>query len=110
MASVREAAQECAAKLKVLADPTRLAVVEHLLGGPQNVGEIASALGLEQTLLSHHLAVLREAGLVLAERQGKRVLNRLAPDVLTCADNQPALLLGCCALTFNETPKKGCCT
>ena len=48
-------ADNCATKLKVLADDTRLAVVRQLMAGPQQVNEINTILNLEQSLLSHHL-------------------------------------------------------
>ena len=65
--------QDCAAQLKVLADSTRLAVTRRLLRKPQQVGELRELLGVEQSLLSHHLRVLKNAGLVLDERVGKSV-------------------------------------
>jgi ArsR family transcriptional regulator len=67
--------------LKVLADETRLAVVQELLEGPKHVGQINAVLKLDQSLLSHHLRTLREAGLVVAQRDGKAVLYRLSPGV-----------------------------
>lgn len=93
----------CADKLKVLADTTRLAVVEKLLEGPAHVGELGAALGVEQSLLSHHLKVLREAGLVSAERDGKAVLYRVAPDTQR-ASRGKAIHLGCCRISFEPTP------
>ena len=45
----------CVRKLKVLADTTRLAVLEILMEGPKHVGELNAVLGVEQSLLSHHL-------------------------------------------------------
>lgn len=89
----------CADKLKVLADPTRLSVMEILMKGPQNVGQINEQLGLDQSLLSHHLKVLRDAGLVISERDGKCVRYALAPEV---AGSEQSLDLGCCALTFHS--------
>jgi ArsR family transcriptional regulator len=86
--------------LKVLADETRLAVVEQLLDGPKHVGEINEQLGVEQSLLSHHLKVLREAGMVEAERDGKAVLYRLTPSV-EAARKGKALNLGCCLISFD---------
>ncbi|MDE2290870.1 MAG: winged helix-turn-helix transcriptional regulator [Elusimicrobia bacterium] len=56
--------------LKALAHPSRLAIIEHLKGGERSVGQMGSALGLEQSGLSKHLAVLRQAG-ILASRQEK---------------------------------------
>jgi len=64
-----------------LGDETRLAVVQALLDGPRNVGEINTRLKLEQSLLSHHLQVLRRAGVVVSERDGKAVRYRLAPEI-----------------------------
>lgn len=90
----------CASVLKVLADETRLAVVRTLMGGARHVGEINAVLGLEQSLLSHHLKVLREAGLVESERDGKAMLYRLSPGV-EARRAGTAIDLGCCRLSFD---------
>jgi len=89
----------CASLLKVLADETRLAVVRQLIEGPKRVSEINEGLNLEQSLLSHHLKVLREAGLVLSERDGKSVTYRLAPQ-MESARKGKAINLGCCLIAF----------
>lgn len=91
----------CASLLKVLADETRLAVVERLLDGPQNVSQINQQLQVEQTLLSHHLKVLREAGLVTSERDGKRVVYSLAASVQGKRRGR-AINLGCCLISFDS--------
>ncbi len=90
----------CASLLKVLADETRLAVVEQLLDGPKHVAEINESLQVEQSLLSHHLKVLRDAGLVTAERNGKQVCYSLAK---TVKGNRRcrAINLGCCLISFD---------
>lgn len=85
-------------RLKVLADQTRWTVMEILLEGPRHVGELNAELGLEQSLLSHHLKVLREEGLVVATRDGKAVLYALAPDVQSSSVR--VLNLGCCSLAL----------
>ena len=90
----------CADKLKVLADRTRLAVMECLMEKPSHVGTLAEALNVEQSLLSHHLSVLRSAGLVVADRDGKAVLYRVAPEAQVSKSDQ-AINLGCCQLHFN---------
>ena len=94
------AEEVCAARLKVLADPTRLAVLRILMDGPRHVGEINEVLEVEQTLLSHHLRVLREAGLVQAQRDGKAVLYRIAPGVTVKGRGGISLDIGCCKLSF----------
>lgn len=88
----------CTRKLKVLSDSTRLAVMELLMKNPSHVGPLVDALGVEQSLLSHHLRILREAGLVVADRDGKSVLYSLAPDAKV--DTGKAIDLGCCQLLF----------
>ena len=93
----------CAEKLKVLADTTRLAVLEALLEKPQYVNELMDLLHIEQSLLSHHLAQLRDAELVQARRDGKAVLYQLAPGVSRTKGGK-AIELGCCQLSF--TTKK----
>jgi len=56
-------------------------------------------LGLEQSLLSHHLRTLRRSGLVVARRDGKSVLYALAPGV-EITRRGSAINLGCCVLSF----------
>lgn len=88
----------CAGRLKAIADETRLAVVRHLMKGECHVGEIQEALGIEQSLLSHHLRCLREAGIVDASRDGKAVLYRLSSFLKRRRDG--VVDLGCCCLSF----------
>ena len=89
----------CSDKLKVLADRTRLAVMEFLMDEPCHVGRLAETLNVEQSLLSHHLKVLREAGLVVADREGKAILYRVAPEA-EVSGTRKAINLGCCQLHF----------
>jgi DNA-binding transcriptional ArsR family regulator len=90
----------CASLLKVLADETRLSVMQQLMDGPKHVGEINDCLQIDQSLLSHHLKVLREKGLVISERDGKAVLYSLAPDVSINHQDGKVINLGCCQLSF----------
>ncbi len=69
--------------LKTLASPRRLEILHRLAEGPCEVGRLADELGLSQPNVSQHLAVLRSAGVVEAERDGREVRYRLAdPDVM----------------------------
>jgi len=54
--------------LKVLADPKRLRILNLLMSGVQCNCEIGDALGMSKNLISHHLRILRNAGLVQVER------------------------------------------
>lgn len=63
---------------KALADPTRLRVLDVLARGEHCVCEIQAHFeGLPRNLLSHHLRVLKEAGLVHSEKRGRWVHYRL---------------------------------
>lgn len=94
-------APTCASKLKVLSDPTRLAVLESLMAGPKNVGELMAQLGVEQSLLSHHLAILRDTALVEASREGKAMVYQL-PASVSGSTSGKAINLGCCKISFEE--------
>lgn len=92
---------DCAQRLKVLAEPHRLAILKLLFTGPKYVREINASLPIEQSLLSHHLKVLRQEGFVESQRTGKVVQYQLVPNV------RPALGegidLGCCTLSFSAS-------
>ena len=61
-----------AERLKALADPTRLRMLELLAGQPEAlcVCDITSQFDLHQPTISHHLRILREAGLIQGEKRG----------------------------------------
>lgn len=73
-------------RFKALGDPTRLQILHVLAEGGRCVCEIRPALDVPPNLLSHHLRVLREAGLVAAERSGRRVHYELVADGLEAAE------------------------
>ena len=98
--------ENCVTQLKVLADPTRLAVIRLLLAEPLNVNSLSSELGVEQSLLSHHLKVLRDAQLVASSRQGKQVIYRVADGVEKSFMSAESIDLGCCKLSFADEPAK----
>ena len=67
--------QELAYKIKAdffkaLAHPVRLQIIELLKDGEKNVGSIMKALSIQQSSLSRHLTVLREAGILKSRQQG----------------------------------------
>ena len=68
---------------KALADPTRVAIVNRLAAAPEVcVCDLTAAFDLSQPTVSHHLRLLREAGLVEAERRGTWAYYRLVPDAI----------------------------
>jgi DNA-binding transcriptional ArsR family regulator len=67
---------------EALADPTRRAILRKLRGGSLAAGAIAESFHLSKPTLSHHFRVLRQAGLVRAERQGTSIVYTLQSNVL----------------------------
>jgi DNA-binding transcriptional ArsR family regulator len=59
--------------IKLMSEPNRLRIFALLAGGELCVCEIEAAMRLPQNLISHHLGVLREAGLIRARRDGRWV-------------------------------------
>jgi len=68
--------------LSALADPTRLAIVRELAASNETCAcDFTATCDVGQPTVSHHLRVLREAGVVTSERRGQWIYYRLAPDV-----------------------------
>jgi ArsR family transcriptional regulator len=65
--------------LKLIAEPNRLRILALLAHGEQCVCDIESAVGIPQNLVSHHLAALRRAGVLLDRKDGKWVYYRIDP-------------------------------
>ncbi len=69
-----------------LADPTRLAVLELLRGGPQAAGQIAEAFPISRPAISKHLRQLRKARLLVESRSGRHRFYRLNVEPLQAMD------------------------
>ena len=73
------AALEVALRLKALADPARVRIMSLLFSSPageHNSGELAAAIGIGESTVSHHLTQLRNAGLVQSTRRGMNIYHR----------------------------------
>ena len=76
-------AEELAATFKALADPTRVSIINRLASGEACcVCNLTDVFELSQPTVSHHLRVLRKAGLVTAERRGTWAYYRLVPEAI----------------------------
>jgi len=84
-------------RIKVISDKIRWGVIEILIDGPKTAGDLAKKLGVEQSLLSHHLKILRNEGLIESSREGKSVRCKLT-DAIVFSNNGWELDLGCCRL------------
>lgn len=67
---------------KALSDPTRREILNMLKDGPVTAGEIGEHFAVSGATISHHLSILKEAGLVLDERQGKYIYYELNMSVV----------------------------
>jgi ArsR family transcriptional regulator, arsenate/arsenite/antimonite-responsive transcriptional repressor len=76
-------AEELAGRFKALADPTRIAIVNRLSAADEVcVCDLNAAFDLSQPTISHHLRILREAGLVDVSRRGTWAYYRLVPEAV----------------------------
>lgn len=81
-----ESAAHVATTLQALATPSRLLILTELRQGPRPVTELADAVGMEQSAVSHQLRLLRNLSLVTGTRQGRSI-------VYSLYDNHVAQLL-----------------
>ena len=70
------------ATIRALADPTRREILRMLRDGELAAGEIAARFEMTAPTVSHHLSVLKDAGLVQAERNGRSVVYSLDTTVV----------------------------
>jgi DNA-binding transcriptional ArsR family regulator len=88
--------QAATVALSMLADPTRLRIMAHLVAGEQDVTALTAAVAAARPAVSQHLAKLRLAGLVTTRRDGRRSvyavagphLQRLVTEALQAAEHQ----------------------
>jgi ArsR family transcriptional regulator len=77
------ACEDYASRFKALADPARVALVARLGHGEEVcVCDLVAGSNLSQPTISHHLAILRRAGLVTSRRKGTWAYYRLVPDAI----------------------------
>ncbi len=97
----------CARILGVLADETRLRIIRALLPRRLCVAEIAAAVALAMPRVSHHLAILRAAGIVETERAGRKVIYFLSPDLRR--GKSSVFDLGCCRIQLMPLAGEAVC-
>jgi DNA-binding transcriptional ArsR family regulator len=79
---------------KTFADPKRLMIIAELREGEKSVGDLVTNLGVPQALISRHLAVLRNKGIVAARRNGVNIYYRLTnPRITDACDIVHGILL-----------------
>jgi DNA-binding transcriptional ArsR family regulator len=89
---------------RAIADPLRLAVLQHLMGGPASVSELMAAVGVEQSRLSNHLAKLRAHDLVRTARHGRQMIYELHDPAVARLVESLAQIGGAPARTVQSVP------
>ena len=88
--------EECAEKMLILSDPTRLRIIRVLLKTPLNVGEISDLTSLDIKRISHHLGIMKLSGLVEAKKEGRTRVYRISSKI----SSGTGIDLGCCKINF----------
>jgi DNA-binding transcriptional ArsR family regulator len=93
---------DCVTALRALGEETRVRIVGLLIDHPMDVGAISGALGVSPYNVSKHLRVLREAGLLEVEKEGRLRRYALPEAIKREAAAGRVLDLGCCSFQFAE--------
>ena len=97
---------DCIAALKALGEETRLRILRLLFKEPLGVNAISERLNVSQYNVSKHLRIMREAGLLEAEKQGKQRLYSVVEELKAqVAAHNNILDLGCCSFRLDKLPK-----
>ena len=91
--------------LRGLADPMRAAILDRLAVEEVCVCHLQDELGAKQTLVSHHLKALREAGLVVSEQAGRFTYYRLVPGAFDAVRDA---VTGLAAASAADLPRRPC--
>lgn len=94
----------CPTVLKALSDEVRWRIVQTLLDeGQVKVTDLAAKLDVAQPTMSKHLRILRNAGIVISEKESTTVWCRVTPDFRQRLRNGKQILdLGCCTFRFDQ--------
>jgi DNA-binding transcriptional ArsR family regulator len=97
---------DCIAALKALGEATRLRILRLLFKKARSVNEITKLLGVSQYNVSKHLKIMREAGLLETQKQGKQRFYFVAEQLRSrVSAHNNVLDLGCCTFRLNKLPK-----
>ncbi len=93
---------DCVTALRALGEETRVRIVSLLMERSMDVGAISDALGVSAYNVSKHLRVLREAGLLEVEKEGRLRRYALPEAIKRDAAAGHVLDLGCCSFQFAD--------
>ncbi len=97
--------------IAAVGETTRMLILHRLAEQPRNVGELAELIGIPMVNMSHHLGVMRQAGLLEDQKDGRKVVYKLRPDIYTPSGDMPnvigTLQLGCYRLSIVKAEDGG---
>src|SRR6266849_1733673 len=97
---------DCIVALKALGEETRLRILRLLCKEPMSVNALSERLNATQYNVSKHLRIMREAGLLETEKQGKQRLYTVVGNLKSqVTANNNILDLGCCTFRLDKLPK-----
>jgi len=101
--------EDCASRLKALADPVRLKIVKALQAGEMTVSDLAELLETEVANASHHCRALKNQGLAITRRDGKYIYYALDPRVHSrkARSGESCFDLGCCRFVLPSDEAAG---
>lgn len=103
-------ARRTAQMFHAVAEPTRMRILYQLSHGQHHVGQLAELLGVPMVNMSHHLGVMRQAGLIEDEKQGRFVIYRLRADVFRAGNGDGTvgtLTFGAYRVVVTSVPGSG---
>lgn len=105
LAADQAAVRDIVSVLRLLADPTRIRLLSMLQVEERNVSGLCKQLGLAQPTVSHHLGLMREAGLLNTRRDGKQIFYSINREIITRDDTTRAMSVkvGGMAFTLSRT-------
>lgn len=86
-------AKKVAGMLAAVGEPTRMLILYRLAHAPHHVGQLAEQIGIPMVNMSHHLGVMRQAGLLDDEKDGRRVVYRFRPEIYSTGDSPEVLAI-----------------
>jgi len=93
--------EECLPVLRAVGNESRLTLLKALSDGARSVEALSSCTGLAEYNTSRHLRVLKDAGLVMAQRQGREIWYRIRDELLVRDSGAWTLQLGCCSFNLS---------
>ena len=78
--------------LAAVGETTRMLILHRLIESPRYVGELAEIIGIPMVNMSHHLGVMRQAGLLTDRKKGRQIVYQCNPEIFTAGGDNPNVI------------------